>query len=964
LCPVLVGRDAELTALRTAAEAARAARGSVVLLMGEAGIGKTRLLRELRSWCAEREMLVLGGRAVETATATPFRPLAEALLAADRTTQIRDDPQVAPFRGSLATLLPAWSTDASAPGAGVPLLHVAEGVLRVARGCAAEAAGAVLLLDDLHWADAETIEVIDYLADQILSEPVLVVASARPDPDSASVRALRRLLDRRSATLVSLSRLEPELTTEMVRHCLADTAVPAQLSQLLQDNADGLPFFVEELLTGLATDRVLVRRGGGWVMRRPARMRAPTTFAESVRTRFARLAPDGAEVLLDAALLGRRVDPPLLAQVADSAPDAVGEVLDAAADLGLLEITEEGVRFRHSLTRDALLAALPASARAARARRVLAVVRSARPVLADELGIPAEAAAELAEAGGEPAEAARLLLAVAQHAIEHGALVSAESAQRRALALAEATVLELDAREALVATLGLAGRPDEAFGEGELVLARLAEPGLDPEGSRRRATHLAMARAALAASDWPLAQAHLDQLGAPDPAGDPTAHARLAALRAVVALGRYRLDDADRLANEAAEAAGRAGAADLRCEALLVQGRCARMRDLAAAEAAFEQARAVAHAAGLTHLEARAVTELGFVVSYRAGADELLHEARRLAEACGAPETEAVVRIALSAAAWYRADIDAQMTHGQAAIRLARRYRLGQLVPAAMIMLAGAHAQRADLNAMTAMLAQVEPLIGDEPNEVIAIGTQCRATYALVRDDLEKAFAELAAAAELGRNLSLTSPPPMLGMAALTLALHGQDPTELISDFRARNYHIIPQVAALLQAAEAVHTGQTGHLSTATEHMGNALRDLTPNAFLRAIVARLVAPHAATDGWGEPSSWLTEALELFEARGLQAAAQACRVALRELGQRVRYGSEELTARELDVLDLLAEGLSNRQVGARLFISARTVEKHVERLLVKTSCANRSQLATYALRAQSASAGAHTAGPGT
>jgi DNA-binding NarL/FixJ family response regulator len=115
------------------------------------------------------------------------------------------------------------------------------------------------------------------------------------------------------------------------------------------------------------------------------------------------------------------------------------------------------------------------------------------------------------------------------------------------------------------------------------------------------------------------------------------------------------------------------------------------------------------------------------------------------------------------------------------------------------------------------------------------------------------------------------------------------------------------------------------------------------------VVSWLVASAAAEDGWGRPVVWLTDALESFETRGLRGAADACRTALRHLGRRVPRGADEFSPREQEVLALVSEGLPNREIGQRLFLSSRTVEKHVERLLAKTGTANRAQLATYALR---------------
>jgi DNA-binding CsgD family transcriptional regulator len=131
-------------------------------------------------------------------------------------------------------------------------------------------------------------------------------------------------------------------------------------------------------------------------------------------------------------------------------------------------------------------------------------------------------------------------------------------------------------------------------------------------------------------------------------------------------------------------------------------------------------------------------------------------------------------------------------------------------------------------------------------------------------------------------------------------------------------------------------------------------------AWYRHYARRLAAEAALTDGWGEPLDWLREAAAFFAARGEQPVAAACRALLRQAGAPVpRTGPAAavsanlralgVTVREADVLALVTEGLTNRELAARLHLSPRTVEKHVASLLTKTGCRRRAQLAGYAAR---------------
>ncbi|MGI5128273.1 ATP-binding protein [Pseudonocardia sp. CA-107938] len=920
LCPTLVGRAAELDALTAAWDAAAHDAGSAVLITGEAGVGKSRMVAELRSRCAADGGVALIGRAVDTATPLPFRPLAEVLLAAERAGVVTDDADVRPFRPALDALLPERVDEPS----GTSILQVAEGFLRVCRGIGRRRGAVAVVLEDLHWADAETTAVLDYLADNVGGEPVLLVATARPDLDRPAVGALLAAVDRRSVVRLHLGRLSAAQTVEMARLCLADA--PAEVVQFVTERAEGLPFFVEELLTGL-------QDGPG----RPGAV-APVTFAHSVRGRAASLPPAHQDLLVDAALVGRQLDLDLLAVIGGGDRPLVDEMVTGAQAAGLLTDDEWGVRFRHSLTRDVLIAGLRPPERTTRARQALTALREHAPGIAgdERLG----AAADLAEWAGDGPGATALLLQAALAALRQGALMTAESALQRARRLTPGGPDDLAAAELLLEVLALAGRVDEAFQLGADVVERL-DPALDPGGRRRATAHLAMARCAVADTDWALATHHL-ALARTDA---PDVLARVTTLQAVVALGEYRHADSAVLA-AAAVAAAESADADLLCEALMVHGRCTLLSDLEVAEAAFTRAARVAHDAGLAHREARALAELSTVAINRAQEPRRLPEARALAQACGAPETEAVAEQHLVLAAWNRDDAAAMCQHAGSAIAIARRYRLGMLLPSALILLACGHAIRGEADAMEAALAEAVPLIADDPTQRAAVHAQARGSCALARDDVDTAAEELAIGLAIARS-SRTGPMPMLGMAVLMAAIDGTDPAPASADLRAMGYHVMRPLHGLLQVADAVRAGRAGAADTAAALFAEGMQELATQAFMRALCWRHVAPSAAADGWGQPVAWLQAAHPIFVGRGLAEPAAAVLTLERRLSAGRSAGG--LTTREREVLQLVAEGMPNRSIASRLYLSPRTVEKHVERLLAKTGSANRAQLATYALR---------------
>jgi predicted ATPase len=173
----LVARRAELAVLTGAIEAAKDGRGEAVLFTGEAGVGKTRLLVEAQHEGEREGLLVLKGRAVESGGA--YRPLVEAFARASA--PLAQDAQLAGVRPILARVLPGWVSDQDvlAPMAD-PAAVLAEALILLLRAMAAD--GAVLLIDDVHWADEDTISVLAYLADSVEQLPLVLIMTARTEP--------------------------------------------------------------------------------------------------------------------------------------------------------------------------------------------------------------------------------------------------------------------------------------------------------------------------------------------------------------------------------------------------------------------------------------------------------------------------------------------------------------------------------------------------------------------------------------------------------------------------------------------------------------------------------------------------------------------------------------------------------------------------------------------------------------
>jgi DNA-binding CsgD family transcriptional regulator len=956
LCPVLVGRDEELAVLLDALDRAVDGHGGTFFVEGEAGVGKSRLVREVSRRAHERAIPVLTGRAVAGSVPVAFRPLAEAVAGELRRRGPLDLPELRPFRPALGQLVPEWRPVEPAPGVESPVV-LGEGLLRLL-GLLAGRRGCILVLEDLHWADAESLAVLEYLADNVAAEPIVCLGTLRTEEDGAGRELVGTLVDRRAARAVELARLDETATIRLARTCVSAAALPATVEAFLADRAEGLPFLVEELLAGLVGAGELVERDGRWSATDALGGRVPPTFADAVGRRLATLAASTRDVLHAAAVLGGRFDWSLLPAVTARDGAAVVAALRQAVDAQLLAAEADGFRFRHALTRDAVLAVLLPPERAGLAQRALAAVEQAHPDLPDAW---CELAAELAEAAGEGQRAAGLLLEAGRRAMAAGALATAEATLRRARGLVPDDAPVAAAVDvALCDVFALAGQVDRAFDLGDRLLGRLDLASRLPSGGAE--LHLRLARAGVAAGRWPVAAHHLAAARAVPTDRATNLAASLDALDAQVALGQGRLSEAGRLATAALMAAERDGQPAVACEALEVAGRLARQRDLQAAEAAFTRELAVATAHGLGLWRLRALHELGTIDQLRTESVDRLRQARELAIEVGALALVATLDLQIAAGLVKQFRSEDGLAAARASVEASRRLRLATL-PMALLHQASAHAQRGEAEEMEACLAEASDLAPDDLDVRGCAWGHCRATLSLLAEDRERALADMSTGAGLLLGSPATVAPPFLGLRVLLLAVAGDDATarreaERVRGAGATRHRI---VAGLLGSAEAVLLGRTG-LGAAAAALAAADAEMGPLvAWYRQYAHRLVAEAALADGWGEPVAWLREAAAYFAARGEQPVAAACRALLRRAGAPVpRTGRDDpvvpaslralgVTRREADVLTLLAEGLTNKELAARLHLSPRTVEKHVGSLLAKTGCRRRAQLAGYSAR---------------
>lgn len=911
---VFVGRAHELAELQARLERARTGAGSWVSVLGEAGIGKTRLVAELTGPARVAGDRVLSGRCSSVDGDTPFRPVAEALM-----TGLRDvDPpgpeaNLGPYLPAIARFVPRWR-DQQDPLLSESVAVLGESLLQVLTWLAGDGA-MLLVLEDLHWVDPATRALCEYLNDHVGETPVLIVATARTgDGDPA----LSRLLGREGG--LHLLPFSPEEVTELATAWLG-TAPDASLAQRLV-RSGGLPLLVEDLLTD------------------PTRSGRSGRYGMLVGERFSVVTPAARRAAAAAALVGERFTWELL-DAAVGGPD-LSVALHELTSAQLVVADRDGFAFRHALVRDLVLQAAATEAAELRASVALALENTGE----DEA---LSRAADLWAAAGDRMRAARLLQRAASGASQRGAPRTAQEFLSRAGVLADGSPLRAEVDLTRLQLLVGHGHPAEALELG----ARLLDTA--DQGGRSDLVRRLRARALLDAGRPDEARAELE-------AADATARhtagvtADVLVLRARIALGSAgedRRGAAEHLAHEAVAIAQHAGDPALACEALELVARCARSRSLADAEAALKRALELAEQHDLTGWRLRALNELGTVEMLRAADGARLHRARAEALRVGALDVAVGIEVNIASLHAMRGEVRELREAAERAEAGARRLGLWPLVAAAMVIGSFEDAFEGRRDAMVKRLAAARELAPHDADlESFAWGA-VRGLGALLREERQDAVAAMQRAA--AHSAPVGSLDPARGPLLLVLAAGGHATSQDLESARAAATPGAGWSDLWLGYGEAALAGAAGDASTANDYFIAADPAARRHPLFRAIGLRLLAEAALRDGWGEPVSWLQDAEATFVAGGQDRIAGACRTLLKQAGAPTarRRGADRsltpellrhgVTAREAEVLELVAERLGNKDIAARLYLSPRTVEKHVASLLMKLELPDRAAL---------------------
>jgi len=992
----LISRQEQVTSLLQGVERASAGRPGLVLVGGDAGVGKTRLISHVSQEAERTGAATIVVHCVDLGqVGIPYLPFTDALTqlqagaagpeAAARVAELVAD------RPALWRLLEPAGGDADRD----ERLQLFEGIARSLAVAGEPGRPLVLMVEDAHWADASTRDVLRFLAARARSENVLIVVTYRSD-DVDRRHPLRPLL-------AELSRLEHveridlqpfdenelrEFTTALAGRPLA----PAGFAEVL-DRSEGNAFFAEELLDA-----------------GPESASLPWTLTEVLRTRLERLDPDVQQVLRIASVAGRRVREELLRAAATRWGTLdVDAALREAVTQQVLVVTDAQLEFRHALLAEALYADLLPGERSAVHRAYLAVIEQDGPD-----GMPVGSAAERAHHAFEGHDLPAALTASRDAALR----------ARRLLAPAE----ELRHWEQVLALWESVPHPEERVGSDRVDVALAAGEAAARAGDPMRAVKLTrravdgvvdpVRRAGL---EHVLVHRHLDLPTWDDEAGQ--AETAVADLRtalealpersperiwtnALLARVLMIIDDDDDARQHAACAVEEARETD-QPGALADALSTLAVLDVADPDRAaglLDEARAAAAAAGDALTEMRALynaTANRFYAGDLATAEQRVRHALDRAEELGLTWSTHTVnlRILQEIMLYFSGDLAARPTDGVPATSK-------QVMEASRMY---AMVARGDENAIACGEALFDHWQSDSMIALFGGGCLVDAlTWAGRYDDAAAlaeritshlgevwsetflariwlsalAIAALADAAEADRSTGRAAAPGSATASAVESRaaerLERGDSLlavarETAQRGRPRGGVLGPEGQAWLQRATAENArlhaavGRTsgasgvGSPETAQAELWRAAAAAwqgTVNAFdfgYRYEVARSRYRWSeALLGAGEREAAEVEAAEaLSEAEGMGARPLA--EAVRALARRARMDlpglrratASTLTEREEEVLGLVAQGLSNRQIGERLFISTKTVSVHVSNLLAKLGASGRAEAVSLA-----------------
>ncbi|MEZ4663973.1 MAG: AAA family ATPase [Caldilineaceae bacterium] len=350
LCPVLIGRDAQVAALARLLDQARAGHGQIALISGEAGIGKSRLITEIKRQVQQMGGQIGAGFCFELDSTYLYAPILDLL---------RNAAFAAPLADEVRTLLTEPPRNLEDPEQYRRRLFdtLANTLLNRHSSHATRHPLLLLIFEDLHWADDATLEFLGFLTRHIVEYPLLLLLTYRSDEITPALMHLLAQLDRRRlATEIALPPLTERETDQMVRTLFQQNKpIRSDFLYTIHSLSEGNPFFIEEMLKALVAAGDIFQSGGGWERKPLAQLHIPRTVQAAVQSRIADVSTGARRLLQLAAVMGRQFDFGVLQQITG---------MDEAIQIGLIkelietqlvsETTANIFTFRHALTRQAI----------------------------------------------------------------------------------------------------------------------------------------------------------------------------------------------------------------------------------------------------------------------------------------------------------------------------------------------------------------------------------------------------------------------------------------------------------------------------------------------------------------------------------------------------------------------------------------------------------------------------------
>ena len=951
--PGLLGRESELAALDRLLEALATGEGGVLWITGEPGIGKTALVTEALERSDGRGYMALSGRAAEYEQDVPFGVFVDGLeprleLLAEDDPGLLENGELELAAGVFPSLA---SLDDGRKGIGEQdeRHHLLRSMRRLLNRLASTQP-LVLALDDLHWADGASVDLLCHLLHRPFEEPVLLLLASRPG--QTPPRCLTAIEDAERRDLGRRMELTP-LSVAEADELLGDALEPS-LREALYRESEGNPFYLEQLAAGARHD-ITTPPGD----REPAEGGVPAAVTAAIRGELAMLSPEAAAVLRAAAVLGDPFEPDLLADTAPATESDALEALDELLDRDLVRPSgaPREFRFRHPIVRRAvhetagsgwLLAAHGRASAALEERGDPAALRAHHVERSARLGDDA-AIDTLTEAGQE---VARRAPASAAHWFEAALRLLPESArnlERRLELLGQrAAMLGLaghfeEAREALgifldrspqdgsssrVAGAVLAAILDEQHGNHDVARGLLLdELSSLPDRDSPEAAELLPELAFTYLFQWDWAAAK--RCARESLAGDCTGMVRIGAL-SVLALANFGLGEMDRVSEPVSEAASLFDS--LRDEDLggyhhtmaVWLGRaevCTERFDDAIGH--LDRGIAVSRSFGRRHTTVPMLVMQGQMLALTGQ----LIRATEVGEAATDAALLTESPLLLDWAMTLRCTIATLTGDLYAAVQFGERGATSQTAPARELLsggasspLAGALLEIGEPHRCRDEILDSDDRVGLLPFPVFEAGRYellCRAELSLGNPDRAAEFAKRAEEAATRSNLKLPLAHAQRAQATVTLERGGAADA---AEFALESVAGFDEIGAVIDAARARVLA------------GRALASVDGT---RAI-ANLEQAHAELAACGAVH-YRDEAARELRKLG--------RAVARPAGDGQDPGVAGLTPRELEVVELVAAGRTNREIAGQLFLSVRTVDRHVSRIFGKLGVNTRAAAAS-------------------